>query len=96
MEKPIVTTNATGCKEAVEDEVTGYLCKVKDSEDLADKMEKMYLLSTEQRSEMGKKGRQKMIKEFDKQIVINNYLDAIDEVLQAKDYNFSPQLQTLT
>lgn len=95
MEKPIVTTNTTGCKETVEDEVTGYLCNVKDSIDLADKMEKMYLLTSEERSLMGKRGRQKMINEFDKKIVINNYLEAIDEALNVKDFNFSPQFQTL-
>ncbi len=96
MEKPIVTTNTTGCKETVEDEVTGYLCKVKDSKDLADKMEKMYLLSAEERNIMGKKGRQKMINEFDKTIVVNNYLDAVEEILNVKDFNFSPLFQTLT
>ena len=81
MEKPIITTKTTGCKETVEDEVTGFLCKVKDAEDLADKMEKMYLLSEEDRKTMGRKGRQKIIKEFDKQIVINAYLKAIHEIL---------------
>ena len=81
MEKPIITTNTTGCKETVEDEVTGFLCKVKDAEDLADKMKKMYLLSEEDRKTMGRKGRQKIIKEFDKQIVINAYLKAIHEIL---------------
>lgn len=96
MEKPIVTTNTTGCKETVEDGVTGYLCKIKDSKDLAAKMEKMYLLSAEQRSVMGKKGREKMIKEFDKSIVIYHYLDAIDEVLKVKEVRFSPKYQTVT
>ena len=81
MEKPIITTKTTGCKETVEDEVTGFLCKVKDAEDLADKMKKMYLLSEEDRKTMGRKGRQKIIKEFDKQIVINAYLKAIHEIL---------------
>jgi len=81
MEKAIITSNTTGCKETVDDEVTGFLCKVKDAEDLADKMEKMYLLSEEDRKTMGKKGRQKIIKEFDKQIVINAYLKAIHEIL---------------
>lgn len=81
MEKPIITTNTTGCKETVDDQVTGFLCKVKDVQDLADKMEKMYLLSEEDRKTMGRKGRQKIIKEFDKQIVINAYLKAIHEII---------------
>jgi glycosyltransferase involved in cell wall biosynthesis len=96
MEKPIVTTNTTGCKETVEDGVTGFLCQIKDSRDLAEKMEKMYLLSQEERNQMGKKGREKMIREFDKKIVLNQYLDAIDDVLEEKNYHFSAEFQTLT
>lgn len=82
MEKPLITTNTTGCKEIVEDGVTGLLCNVRDSSDLAHKMEIIYLLSDLERRNMGKKGRQKMIKEFNKRIVIKNYLDAIDEILK--------------
>jgi len=96
MEKPIITTNTTGCKETVDDGVTGFLCRVKDSQDLAAKMEMMYLLSTDQRNEMGRKGREKMIKEFDKEIVIKHYLDVIDEIFDMRPYVFSPQLQTST
>jgi glycosyltransferase involved in cell wall biosynthesis len=81
MEKPLITTNTTGCKETVDDGVTGFLCKVKDAADLAEKMEKMFLLSEEERKTMGKKGRQKIIEEFDKQIVIRAYIKAINEIL---------------
>ena len=93
MEKPIVTTNTTGCKEVVEDNVTGFLCEVKDSTGLAAKMEKMYLLSPEERKTMGEKGRQKMIKEFDKKIVLNNYLNAIEEIINAQNYSYRTQFQ---
>jgi glycosyltransferase involved in cell wall biosynthesis len=96
MEKPIITTNTTGCKETVDDGVTGFLCRVKDSQDLAAKMEMMYLLSADKRDEMGRKGREKMIKEFDKEIVIKHYLDVIDEIFDMRPYVFSPQLQTST
>lgn len=82
MEKPIVTTNTTGCKEIVDDGVTGFLCNVKDSKDLTEKMIKILLLSPVQRNTMGKKARQKIIKEFDKQIVLKAYLKAIDEIME--------------
>jgi len=52
--------------------------------DLAKKMEQMLNLSPAQRKEMGKKGREKMIREFDKKIVIQKYLEAIEEVLNGK------------
>ncbi len=79
MEKPAITTNTTGCKEIVDDGITGLLCNVKDAADLALKMEKMLLLTPEERCKMGKKGREKIIKEFDKQIVLNAYLRVIRE-----------------
>jgi glycosyltransferase involved in cell wall biosynthesis len=81
MEKPIVTTNTPGCKETVEDGVTGFLCRIKDAADLREKMEKMFLLCDHQRAAMGKNGREKIIKEYDQQIVLNIYSKAISEVL---------------
>jgi glycosyltransferase involved in cell wall biosynthesis len=76
MAKPIITTNVPGCKEVVDDGVNGYLCEVKDADSLAKQMEKMILLSDEERIEMGRRGREKIVKEFDEKIVIKKYLDA--------------------
>jgi glycosyltransferase involved in cell wall biosynthesis len=81
MAKPIVTTNVVGCKEVVDDGVNGFLCAVKNSQDLAEKMEKMLQLPKEKRIEMGKRGREKMMKEFDEQIVIDKYLKAIKSII---------------
>ncbi len=81
MEKPAIASNTTGCKEIVSDAETGFLCSVRDELDLSDKMERMILLSPEERREMGKKARQKIIKEYDKQIVIQAYLRAIQEAI---------------
>ncbi len=83
MEKPIITTNNIGCKEVVDDGINGYLCNVKDSKDLANKMEKMLNLIEEERIKMGKAGREKIIKEFDEKIVIEKYLKAIKEVMSS-------------
>ena len=78
MELPLITTNVTGCKEIVDDDVNGLLCKVKDSGDLAAKMIRMIHLSLAERKRMGKAGREKMINQFDKKIVVNDYLVAIE------------------
>ncbi|MGB4347346.1 MAG: glycosyltransferase family 4 protein [Burkholderiaceae bacterium] len=81
MARPIITTDAVGCREVVDDGVNGYLCKVRDARDLAAKMEQMLSLSPEQRSKMGQQGRAKMVAEFDEKIVINKYLAAIEQIL---------------
>ena len=81
MAKPIITTNVVGCKDVVEHGVNGFLCEVKNAEDLALKMKEMLFLSEEQRKLMGQNGRIKMEKEFDEKIVILKYLKAIDLAL---------------
>ncbi len=84
MERPGITCDTTGCKEIIADGSTGFLCKVQDANDLAAKMKKMVTLSSEERIEMGKKGRQKVMKEFDKQLVIDAYLKAIQNIKHTK------------
>ena len=78
MARPIVTTDVTGCRDVIDDGVSGYLCKARDAKDLAEKLERMLMLSAEERTEMGLKGREKMLREFDEQKVIRRYLEVID------------------
>jgi len=80
MAKPIITTNVPGCKEVVDDGVNGYLCDVKDADSLSEQMKKMILLTKEQHRGMGKKGREKVIAEFDEKLVIDKYKQAISEL----------------
>ncbi len=84
MARPLIATDVTGCRDIVQDGVNGFLCKVKNGTDLAEKMKKMMALSLSEREEMGRRGREKMIREFDKKIVIRLYLQAIEEVLHGK------------
>ena len=81
MEKPCITCDTPGCREIVSHELTGYLCKVADATDLADKMEKMISLANNEREAMGQAARQKVIKEYDKNLVIGIYQRAIDRYL---------------
>lgn len=84
MGRPIITTDAVGCREVVDDGVNGYLCQPRNAADLAAKMEQMLALTHQQRLAMGQRGRAKMEAEFDEQIVINKYLKAIEAILVAR------------
>lgn len=77
MAKPIITTDNVGCRDVVEHGVNGYLCKMKDAQDLTIQMEKMVNLSKEELTYMGQRGRKKMMNEFNEKIVIQKYLNAI-------------------
>ncbi len=80
MSRPVITTDTVGCREVVDDGVNGFLCQVRDAGELAEKMMRMIGLSPEARNEMGCRGRDKMVREFDEQIVIRKYLDVIRTV----------------
>jgi glycosyltransferase involved in cell wall biosynthesis len=84
MAKPIITSDVPGCREVVDDGINGYLCKVQDTNSLAEQMKKIIALSTKERKLMGQKGREKVIKEFHKKIVIYKYLKAIKRILKEK------------
>jgi glycosyltransferase involved in cell wall biosynthesis len=86
MGKPIITTNEIGCRETVEDGVTGYLCRARSGDDLAEKMRCIMNASKEKLKEMGFKGREKMIREFDEKIVINQYLETISTLVQRVEH----------
>jgi glycosyltransferase involved in cell wall biosynthesis len=79
MARPIITTDVPGCRQVVEDGATGFLVKVRDARDLADKMERMIRLTESERVAMGLRGREKMIREFDERIVIREYLKAVEQ-----------------
>lgn len=75
--RPIITTDINGCKEIVNDGESGYLIKVKDSQDLINKIEQFLKLSHDNKIKMGLEGRRKVEKEFDRNIVVEDYLDEI-------------------
>lgn len=81
MAKPLIASDISGCKEIVEDGNNGFLFKVKSAQSLKDKIIQFIDLSEEQRAEMGKESRKKVKKEFDRRIVINAYLEEINDVI---------------
>ena len=81
MGRPVITTNTVGCLETVDDGVNGYLCIPNDAIDLSKKMERIIQLNDVQRYEMGRCGREKMELQFDQQIVVQKYLEAIKKCL---------------
>lgn len=77
MQRAIITTDNVGCRDVIEDGKTGFLCKVKDAEDLSDKMFQMMSLNETEIQQMGICGRKKIIAEFDNRIIIKKYMDFI-------------------
>ena len=81
MARPIVTTDSVGCREVVDDGINGFLCRSRDAIDLAGKLAQIVAMSPEERAAMGLRGREKVERQFDEQIVIRKYLEAIEKIL---------------
>ena len=79
--RPIITTNTIGCREVVDNNVNGLLCKPRNTFDLIEKLEKMICLSKNRLIMMGKKSREKAVSQFDEKIVINKYLNLITSLV---------------
>ncbi|MCX7087143.1 MAG: glycosyltransferase family 4 protein [Methylococcales bacterium] len=78
--KPIITTDAVGCREVVDDGINGFLCEPRSAIDLKAKMEKMLLLPVAERLQMGLNSREKVLKQFDEKIVIDRYVKIIKQL----------------
>jgi glycosyltransferase involved in cell wall biosynthesis len=79
--RPIVTTDAPGCREIVQDGVNGILVPVKDAEALAGAIREL-LNSPETRRRMGAAGRQLVKDKFSLDIVIDETLAVYESVDQ--------------
>lgn len=79
--RPIITTNMPGCGETVEDGKTGYIVKPHDTLDLVDKLKRFLSLTREGQRQMGMAGRDKMEREFNREIVVSAYITEINKIL---------------
>ncbi|WP_232098069.1 glycosyltransferase family 4 protein [Aeromonas caviae] len=83
MAKPLIVSDAPGCKDVVIHGKTGFLCKVKNRDSLAAAMELIINQSTQERVDMGMAGRNLVLHKFDERVVIEKYIDMLSK------YNFS-------
>jgi glycosyltransferase involved in cell wall biosynthesis len=78
--KPIVATDVPGCRQVVENQVNGLLCKLKDADDLAEKMYTMTRFDDQQLKTFGYNGRVKMETTFEESRVVNKYLQILQQM----------------
>lgn len=79
--RPVLASNIPGCKEGVEDAVTGFLFEARSAQAMEDAIRKFLSLSQEARKEMGLRGREKMEREFERSQVVQAYLEEIGQVV---------------
>ena len=81
MEKPIITTDAPGCRNVCVDGVNGFLVKSKDVESLYLAMKRMVELGDEKLREFGKAGRRLAEEKYSVEKIVGEYINLIEAVL---------------
>jgi len=78
--KPVITTDSVGCRDVVEEGKNGLLVPVKDFRALAKAIE-MLMIDRPLRIDMGKYGREKVLREFDEKIIVDRIMKLYEELL---------------
>ncbi len=77
MGRPVIASDIPGCRETVEDGVSGFLCRVGDAHDLYEKMLAMTRLPTQKRAAMGTAARIRAERYFDRDRVVAQTVAAL-------------------
>jgi len=80
--RAVITTRRPGCRETVEDGVTGYLIPEHNADALTEAILNFLELSYEQKKEMGLAGRKRMEEKFDRNQIVKAYEEEIHKVLK--------------
>jgi galacturonosyltransferase len=76
----IITTDNPGCRETVNDCISGFIYHGGDVDKLVQKIETVIKMSNDDRKQKGIEGRKKVEKEFSREVVIEAYLGKIKEL----------------
>lgn len=82
--RPVLASNIPGCQEAFDEGITGFGFKPRNAPDLVRAIEKFIALPYEDKKAMGIAGRKKMEREFDRQLVVDTYMEEIENILKNK------------
>ena len=77
--RPVLASDIPGCRETFDPYVSGIPFEPKDSKDLIRAIEEFIAMSHDKRKAMGIAGRKKVEEQFDRQIVVNKYIEVIEK-----------------
>ena len=84
MGRVCIGSDIPGIKEGIDEDETGFLFHCKNVDELVSAVEKFINLPYDKKVAMGKAAREKMEREFDRNIVTNIYIEEINRILQRK------------
>lgn len=77
---PVVTTDAPGCRETIDEGVSGFLVPVRDVDSLVDRLDRL-IRDPALCERMGRAGREKAVREFSVEKIVDQHLALYEEIL---------------
>lgn len=78
--RPLLASAIPGCREIVEEASNGFLFEPRSSQAVVDAMEKILALNVANWTTMGQRSRKLVEEKFDRQIIIDKYVELIDQI----------------
>lgn len=83
--RPIIASDIAGCREVVNEGVSGLIVPVKEIDPLIEAVETLLVLERKELERMGYLGRKHIETRFDRTIVVDTYLETIQQTIQTKN-----------
>lgn len=80
--RPVLASNIPGCREGFDDGITGIGFAPRDKQAFYEAVKRFLNLSYEERKEMGRLARRKIEQEFDRRIVVESYIDEVENIIK--------------
>ncbi|WP_433773050.1 glycosyltransferase family 4 protein [Bacillus wiedmannii] len=78
--RALIASNIPGCRETISENENGYTFEAKNTSSLVEQIEKFICLTEVERKQMGINSREKIEKEFDRNIVVKAYMNKVDQI----------------
>ena len=78
--RAVITTDRPGCRETLIDGKTGFMVPIKDKDKLIDAVRKFMSMSVDEQEAMGLAGRKYIEENFDRSIVVREYMTRLDKI----------------
>lgn len=82
--RPIIATDRAGCRETVDDGKSGFIIPIKNEDALVNALDKFLSMNWGKKRDMGRAGRAKVEREFNRQIVVRAYVEEIERIISNK------------
>jgi len=79
--RAVITTDRPGCRETVQDGVTGFVVPIQDKDSLIEAVKSFLDKSDEQQKSMGMAGREYVVSNFDRNIVVEQYMSRLKTIM---------------